>query len=33
MSPNFRHIGLACVSGGASNTYRTYWTMTLGATR
>lgn len=33
LNPNFRDIGLACVSGGAGNTYRTYWTMTLGATR
>jgi uncharacterized protein YkwD len=33
MNASFRDIGLACVSGGASNTYRTYWTMTLGATR
>lgn len=33
MNANMRDIGLACVSGGASNTYRTYWTMTLGATR
>ncbi len=33
MNANMRDIGLACVSGGASNTYRTYWTMTLGAQR
>ena len=37
LSANFRDIGLACVSAGAGtgtgNTYRTYWTMTLGATR
>ncbi len=33
MNSNFRDIGLACVSGNANNTYRTYWTMTLGATR
>ena len=33
LNPNFRDIGLACVSAGAGNTYRTYWTMTLGATR
>ncbi|MCY7316921.1 MAG: CAP domain-containing protein [Rubrivivax sp.] len=31
MNADFRDIGLACVSGGAGNTYRTYWTMTLGA--
>lgn len=29
----FRDIGLACVSGGAGNTYRTYWTMVLGTAR
>ena len=23
----------ACVNGGAGNTYRTYWTMTLGTAR
>lgn len=33
MNPRFRDIGVACVSGGAGNTYRTYWTMTLGAAR
>ncbi len=33
MNARFRDIGLACVSGGASNTYRTYWTMTLGTAR
>lgn len=33
MNPAFRDIGLACVSGTASNTYGTYWTMTLGAAR
>jgi uncharacterized protein YkwD len=33
MNARFRDIGLACVSGSATNTYRTYWTMTLGATR
>lgn len=33
MNPAFRDIGLACVSGSASNTYRSYWTMTLGAAR
>lgn len=33
MNPAFRDIGLACVSGTASNTYRTYWTMVLGAAR
>ena len=33
MNPTYRDIGLACVSGTASNTYRSYWTMTLGATR
>ncbi len=33
MNARFRDIGLACVSGGAGNTYRTYWTMTLGTAR
>jgi uncharacterized protein YkwD len=33
MNASMRDIGLACVSGGAANTYRTYWTMTLGAAR
>ena len=33
MNNRFRDIGLVCVSGTANNTYRTYWTMTLGATR
>ncbi len=33
MNPNFRDIGLACVSGSASNAYRSYWAMTLGAAR
>ena len=33
MNARFRDIGLACVSGGASNRYRTYWTMTLGTAR
>jgi uncharacterized protein YkwD len=33
MNANMRDIGVACVAGGAGNTYRTYWTMTLGATR
>lgn len=33
MRAGFRDIGLACVKGGAGNTYRTYWTMTLGSAR
>lgn len=33
MSPNFSEFGLACVSGTASNTYRTYWTMDLARSR
>jgi uncharacterized protein YkwD len=33
MNNRFRDIGLVCVSGNANNTYRTYWTMTLGAAR
>jgi uncharacterized protein YkwD len=30
MQASFRDIGVACVSAGVSDTYRTYWTMTLG---
>lgn len=33
MNASLRDIGLACVSGSASSSYRTYWTMTLGASR
>jgi uncharacterized protein YkwD len=33
MYADFRDIGLACVNGGASSSYRTYWTMTLGSAR
>jgi uncharacterized protein YkwD len=33
MQERFRDIGVACVGGGASNTYRTYWTMTRGLAR
>jgi uncharacterized protein YkwD len=33
MNPNFDQFGLACVSGGASNTYPTYWTMDLARSR
>jgi uncharacterized protein YkwD len=33
MNARFRDIGLACVSGGAGNSYRSYWTMALGAAR
>ncbi|MDP3614009.1 MAG: CAP domain-containing protein [Rubrivivax sp.] len=33
MNARFRDIGLACVSGSANNTYRSYWTMTLGTAR
>jgi uncharacterized protein YkwD len=33
MQPRLRDIGVACVSGGAGNTYRSYWTMTLAAAR
>ena len=33
MNPNFDEFGLACVSGDASNTYRTYWTMDLARSR
>ncbi len=31
MNGNFRDIGLACVRGSASNSFRSYWTMVLGA--
>ncbi len=31
MNPALRDFGVACVPGGASNTYRTYWTMELAA--
>ena len=33
MQERFRDIGVACVNGSAGNTYRTYWTMTLGLAR
>ena len=33
MRAGVRDIGLACVKGGAGNTYRTYGTMTLGSAR
>jgi uncharacterized protein YkwD len=33
MRSGYRDIGVACVSGGASNTYRSYWTMNLGLAR
>lgn len=33
MNPAFRDVGLACVSGGAGNGYRSYWTMVLGRPR
>lgn len=33
MHAGFRDIGVACVSGGAGNSYRSYWTMTLGTPR
>jgi uncharacterized protein YkwD len=31
MNPGLRDFGVACVPGGASNTYSTYWTMDLAA--
>lgn len=31
MNPALRDIGVACVPGGASNTYSNYWTMNLAA--
>ncbi len=33
MNPAFRDIGLACVPGTSSNTYKTYWTLDLGKPR
>jgi len=33
MNANFRDIGVACVAGNASNTYRTYWTQDFGKAR
>ncbi|RZL35390.1 MAG: CAP domain-containing protein, partial [Rubrivivax sp.] len=33
MNAGFRDIGVACVAGGASNTYRTYWTQDFGTPR
>lgn len=33
MNAAFRDIGAACVSGAASNRYRTYWTQNFGAAR
>jgi uncharacterized protein YkwD len=31
MNPGLRDFGVACVPGGASNTYSSYWTMDLAA--
>lgn len=33
MNERFRDLGVACVSGGAGNTYRSYWTMKLATAR
>jgi uncharacterized protein YkwD len=33
LNPAFAEVGLACVSGTTSTTYRTYWTMDLGQPR
>jgi uncharacterized protein YkwD len=33
MRASYKDIGVACVSGGAGNTYRSYWTMSLGLAR
>ncbi|MBX3599994.1 MAG: CAP domain-containing protein [Rubrivivax sp.] len=33
MNERLRDIGVACVAGGAGNTYRTYWTMKLATAR
>lgn len=33
MRAGYQDVGVACVSGGAGNTYRSYWTMSLGQAR
>ncbi len=33
MNPDFTQIGQACMLGGPSNTYRSYWTMNLARPR
>lgn len=33
MRASYKDFGVACVSGGAGNSYRSYWTMTLGLAR
>ena len=33
MQPAFRDIGMVCVNGVASSTYRSYWAQSLGASR
>lgn len=33
MRTSYQDIGVACVSGGVGNTYRSYWTMSLGLAR
>ncbi|MFG6489365.1 CAP domain-containing protein [Roseateles sp. BYS78W] len=33
MNASYKDIGVACVAGGASNTYRTYWTQDFGTPR
>ncbi|MFG6433351.1 CAP domain-containing protein [Roseateles sp. LYH14W] len=33
MNPAFRDIGVACIAGSASNTYRTYWSQEFGTPR
>lgn len=33
MNPGYRDIGVACVAGSSSNTYRTYWTQDFGKPR
>ena len=33
MRAGYKDIGVACVNGGAGNTYRSYWTMSLGQAR
>ena len=33
MRASYKDIGVACVSGGTGNTFRSYWTMSLGLAR
>ena len=33
LNPDLRDMGMACVAGTASSSYRTYWTLDLGTPR